>query len=389
MTHVDVVVHAVHHRAGAQEHVGLEEAVAEQVEDREGVAGRTQAGAEHHVADLAHRGAGQHLLDVVLCAADDRAPEQRHGADGDHGVPGVGGEVEDEVGADDQVDARGHHRRRVDQRRDRGGTLHGVQQPGLQRHLGRLAAGAEEQEQAERGEGLLGGAVGVRADDGEAGRAPRHEGQHDRGRQAHVADPVDHEGLLGRGGRGGLVLPEADQQVRREADALPAEEQGEVVLGHDQQEHRGHEQVEVAEEPDPARVVLHVADRVDVDQRADTGDEQQEQGGERVVEQVHPDVQVTGLDPVPQVLGDLTVVVGATEERDEHRHADREGAEREDGAEQVAERRERLRRDGPADQQDRRTGSRKRDDQPGQGEHAVRRRRVDDGNASLVECKHQ
>ena len=287
MAHVHVVVHAVHHRAGAEEHVGLEEAVGEQVEDRERVAGDAEAGAEHHVADLAHRGAGQRLLDVVLRAPDDRAPEQRDGGDDDHHGLRVRRQLEDEVGADDQVDARGHHGRRVDQRRDRGRALHRVEQPGLQRHLGGLAAGAEQQEQAERGERLLAGAVGVRADHREAGRAPGDEGQHDRRREAHVADPVDHERLLGGRRRGVLVLPEADEQVGREADALPAEEQPEVVLRHDQHEHRGHEQVEVAEEPHPARVVLHVADRVDVDQRADAGDQQQEQRRQRVVEQVH------------------------------------------------------------------------------------------------------
>src|SRR3712207_7713166 len=50
-------------------------------------------------------------------------------------------------------------------------------------------------------------------------------------------------------------------------------EHHEVVAQH-QQEHRGDEQVEVPEEAPPARVVLHVADRVDVDQRADPGDQQ-------------------------------------------------------------------------------------------------------------------
>ena len=64
-------------------------------------------------------------------------------------------------------------------------------------------------------------------------------------------------------------------------DARPTPSQprnsAEVVLGEHQREHRGDEQVEVGEEPAPARVVLHVADRVDVDQRADAGDQQQEQ----------------------------------------------------------------------------------------------------------------
>ena len=117
--------------------------------------------------------------------------------------------------------------------------------------------------------------------------AERGEHQHDRERQADVTDPVDDERLLGRGGRGRLVLPEADQQVRREADALPADEQHEVVVGEHQQQHRRDEQVEVAEEPAPARVVLHVADRVDVDQRADAGDQQHEQRRQLVEQQVH------------------------------------------------------------------------------------------------------
>ena len=83
VAHVDVVVHAVHDRAGAEEHVGLEEAVREQVEDRERVAHRAEAGGEHHVADLAHRRAGQRLLDVVLGAAEDRTPQERDGGDDD------------------------------------------------------------------------------------------------------------------------------------------------------------------------------------------------------------------------------------------------------------------------------------------------------------------
>ena len=41
----------------------------------------------------------------------------------------------------------------------------------------------------------------------------------------------------------------------------------EVVVGQDQQQHRGDEQVEEGEEAAPPLVVRHVADGVDVDQR--------------------------------------------------------------------------------------------------------------------------
>ena len=68
---VDLVVHAVHDRAGAEEHVGLEEAVREQVDQGQRVRAAAEADAEEHVADLGHRRLGEHPLDVVLGAADD------------------------------------------------------------------------------------------------------------------------------------------------------------------------------------------------------------------------------------------------------------------------------------------------------------------------------
>ena len=199
------------------------------------------------------------------------------------------------------------------------------------------------------------------------------EEQRDRQAQPDVAHPVDDEGLL-RCRRGGvLVLPEADEQVRREADALPAEEQPDVVGREHQHQHRGDEQVEVAEEPATPRVVLHVADGVDVDQRADPGDEEQEQRRQRVVEQVHADAELPGLEPGVQVLTDLAVVGVAAEQPDEHRHAEHEGADRQRGREEVAP----LVGVAPADQQDRRTGEGQGDHQPQQGEDAVGRAGVD------------
>jgi hypothetical protein len=51
------------------------------------------------------------------------------------------------------------------------------------------------------------------------------------------------------------VVPEADEQVGRQADALPADVEQHVVVGEDEQEHRGDEQVEVGEEPAAVAVV--------------------------------------------------------------------------------------------------------------------------------------
>src|SRR6266545_765864 len=94
------------------------------------------------------------------------------------------------------------------------------------------------------------------------------------------------------------VEPEADEQVRAQADPLPAEEHDQEVLGEHQDQHRGHEQVEPGEERLPALVVGHVADRVQVDQAGDAGDDQGHDGRELVPAQVEGDPQVAGGDEV-------------------------------------------------------------------------------------------
>ena len=255
---------------------GLEEAVGQQVHDRDGVAGGAEARGEHHVADLAHRRRGERLLDVVLGATDDRAEQQRDRADDDDAELRARREVEHRPGPHDQVDARGHHRRGVDECGDRGRAFHRVAEPGLQRHLGRLTARGQQQQQADGVECALAQFRCGGEDTLERDRADVGEHHHHRDGKADVADAVDDERLLGRGGRRRLVLPEPDQQVRRQADAFPADVEAQVVVGEHQQQHRREEQVQIREKPTAVRVFGHVADRVDVDQRADAGDQQHE-----------------------------------------------------------------------------------------------------------------
>jgi hypothetical protein len=76
------------------------------------------------------------------------------------------------------------------------------------------------------------------------GREEREDREHD----ADVADDVDHERFLGRGDGRRLVEPEADQEIRRQADEAPTDEQPDEVVGEHERQHREHEEIHVGEE---------------------------------------------------------------------------------------------------------------------------------------------
>ena len=74
-----------------------------------------------------------------------------------------------------------------------------------------------------------------------------------------------------------VLVPEADEQVAAEADALPAEEHDDEVVPEDEEQHREDEEVQVREEAPVGRLRLHVGARVDVDERADARDDERHQ----------------------------------------------------------------------------------------------------------------
>jgi len=195
-------------------------------------------------------------------------------------------------------------------------------------------------------------------------RTEHRQHREDRHGQAEVADAVDHEGLLARGGRGGLVLPERDQQVRGEADALPADEQHRVVVREDEREHGRDEQVQVGEEPATAGVVRHVADGVDVDQAADARDQQGEQDRQRVDQQADVDLPGARLDPCVQGHVHRTLCLGPTQQVDEQDRSDHERHDRGQRGHVVGERVRHL-----AEHQEQGRGQqRDRDQEPGNSE---------------------
>ena len=191
-------------------------------------------------------------------------------------VSASGRAVEQHVTARDHVDTGGHHRRRVDQRGDRRGALHCVGQPDVERNLRGLACRAQHQQQRDGSEELRALPLRMLRDGAEdlrkAQAAEVRDQQEHCQQETEVADAVDDEGLFAGVGGGGLLEVKADQQVRAEAHALPADEQQQEVCGQHQHRHEEHEEVEVGEEAPVALFVAHVADRVDVDEEADAGD---------------------------------------------------------------------------------------------------------------------
>ncbi len=131
--------------------------------------------------------------------------------------------------------------------------------------------------------------------------AERPEQQEDPEQEAEVADAVDDEGLHPAVGIPAVAVPEADQQIRAEPHAFPAEEEHQQVVAEDEQQHRAQEQVQVREEALEAAVVavvvVHVADRVDVDQRADARDDQAHDRRERIERETHLGGNATRADP--------------------------------------------------------------------------------------------
>ena len=239
---------------------------------------------QEHVAQLRHRRIGKHAFDIVLNQANRCREDGRQRAhDRDH-FHRLRSQHEQRVRARHHVNTGGDHGGRMDERRYRRRAFHGIRQPDIQRKLRRFAAGSEEQQQAGRlnqhaqvrvGDNLPGVRAGQRRDVGKLCRSKYpHQGERPED-HARVANPVGDESLVRRRRCRVLQEVEADQQVRAQAHALPADEHEYVVIPQDERQHGEHKQVQVAKEPVVPALVRHVSNRVNVDQHADAGYEQQ------------------------------------------------------------------------------------------------------------------
>ena len=125
--------------------------------------------------------------------------------------------------ARDQVDAGGHHRRGVDQRRDRRRAFHRVGEPGVQRDLRRLRGAADEDaEHTANSQGRLEKLPdAARTTSAYADRADLRDDDEDREHDPDVADDVDDERFARRGDRGRALEVEADQEITTRARRRP------------------------------------------------------------------------------------------------------------------------------------------------------------------------
>ena len=108
-----------------------------------------------------------------------------------------------------------------------------------------------------------------------------------------------------------------------------------------------------------------------MDQRADAGDQEQEQRRELVVEQVHADVQGVALEPGEQVLADLPLALAATKQRHEEEDAEHERPGRERRTDPVAPLVHPAAGQRSADEQDGGADGGQGDDEPDQVEHTA------------------
>ncbi len=144
----------------------------------------------------------------------------------------------------------------------------------------------------------------------------REVGEEEHGaEETEIADAIGDERLLAGRSVGVLLVPEADEEVRAEPDALPPDEEHRQVVGHHEDEHREDEEVQVAEEPVEALVLRHVRRGVEVDERADARDDEHHHRAERVDAELHVDGDAATtpptvrVHPLPERPGDADVVV--------------------------------------------------------------------------------
>ena len=191
----------------------------------------------------------------------------------------------------------------MNQRAHRRRAFHGVRQPGVQRELAALAGRAGEQAEAQPKQRAAGYYSGASGGDGN-GRLPNvgyvegvealggkivglEEKIDDCQQKADVADACNDECFLCRRRRRWAVVPETDEQIRRQPHQLPEDVHLHYVGGQHQPDHRGAEQGHIGVVPGETFVAVHVTQGINLNHQADARHHYQHHVGQRVQQQAH------------------------------------------------------------------------------------------------------
>ncbi len=142
--------------------------------------------------------------------------------------------------------------------------------------------------------------------------------------EEHVTDTGHHEGFHCRRAILRIAVIEADQQIRAQAHAFPAEVHQQQVIGQHQNNHAGDKQVGISEEAGVTLFPTHVPGSEHVDQEADAGDHREHGQRQAVQHQVKTDVEVTDRHPRPQRLAERLFAVGEEIHPDKRCHQRRQ-----------------------------------------------------------------
>ena len=135
-----------------------------------------------------------------------------------------------------------------------------------------------------RGDGEIAGVARdfreMRNDVVEHDRAGGHPDHQDSNHESEIANARGKKRFLRRFGSGIALEPVADQHVRSEADQFPENEQHHEIVRENDPEHCEHEEGESGEIARFTFVIAHIAQRVDVNQRPDAGNDEQHQSAQ-------------------------------------------------------------------------------------------------------------
>src|SRR5690606_41556701 len=92
-------------------------------------------------------------------------------------------------------------------------------------------------------------------------------------------------------------------------------EHQQVVIGRDQHQHEEHKQVKVCEEAIVAGIAVHVADGVDMNDEAHTGDDEEHHGTQWISQETDLDAEWPSDDPIEEHdLGRLRISDDGTDD---------------------------------------------------------------------------